>query len=92
MLMAGVALDPGGILGWIVIGLLAGAIASHLVRGRGLGCLLDVVVGVVGAFIGGLVVSLFVPHGTAYGFWGSLLVAILGAVLLLALLRLVSRR
>ena len=85
-----VALNPGGFLSWIIVGLIAGAIAGRLVRGRGLGCLLDIVVGVVGAFIGGFVVSLFVQGGTTYGFFGSLLVAILGAVILLALIRLVS--
>jgi uncharacterized membrane protein YeaQ/YmgE (transglycosylase-associated protein family) len=89
---SGVALDPGGILGWIIIGLLAGAIASHLVRGKGLGCLLDIVVGVVGAFIGGLLVSLLIPQGTRYGFWGSLIVAIIGAVILLGILRLINPR
>jgi uncharacterized membrane protein YeaQ/YmgE (transglycosylase-associated protein family) len=88
MLMSGVALAPGGVVGWIIVGLLAGAIASHLVRGRGYGCLLDIVVGVVGAFIGGLIVGLFVPYGTVYGFWGSLIVAIVGAVVLLGVLRL----
>jgi uncharacterized membrane protein YeaQ/YmgE (transglycosylase-associated protein family) len=85
-----VALNPGGLLSWLIVGLIAGAIAGRLVRGRGLGCLLDIVVGVVGAFIGGFVVSLFVQEGTTYGFFGSLLVAILGAVMLLALIRLVS--
>jgi uncharacterized membrane protein YeaQ/YmgE (transglycosylase-associated protein family) len=90
--LAAVVLVPGGILGWIVIGLLAGAIASRLVRGRGLGCLMDLVVGVVGAFIGGFVLSLFVPNTQIYGFIGSLLVAILGAVILLAAVRLIARR
>jgi uncharacterized membrane protein YeaQ/YmgE (transglycosylase-associated protein family) len=47
-------------------------------------------VGVVGAFIGGLVVSLFVSPGTTFGFFGSLVVAILGAVILLAIVRLVT--
>ncbi len=77
-------LDPGGILSWLVVGLVAGAIAGRIVRGRGLGCLADIVVGVLGAFIGGFVMSRFV-HDTVYGFWGSLLVAVLGATILLAI-------
>lgn len=85
-----VVLDPGGWLSWIVVGLIAGAVASRLVRGRGLGCLLDIVVGVIGAFLGGFVVSLFVGPGTTYGFFGSLLVAILGAVILLGFIRLLA--
>ena len=84
----GLVLEPGGILAWIVVGLVAGALASRLVAGRGMGCLGDVVVGVAGAFIGGLLLRYFVS-GTL-GFLGSIAVAFVGAVLLLALLRLVS--
>ena len=90
VLASNINLEPGSWLAWIVVGLIAGAIAGRLVRGRGLGCLLDIVVGVVGAFIGGFVVSLFVSEETTFGFLGSLLVAILGAVILLAFIRLVS--
>jgi len=82
-------LNPGGWLAWLVVGLLAGAIAGRVVRGRGMGCLLDVVIGVLGAFIGGAVVSLFVPENT-YGFIGTLIVATLGAIILLAFVRLIS--
>ena len=88
----GVFLYPGGIISWIVVGLIAGAVAGRVVRGRGYGCLVDIVVGVIGAFVGGLIVSIFTPRGTVYGFWGSLLVAILGALLLVGLLRLVAGR
>jgi len=87
--MASVALEPGGWFAWLVVGLLAGAIAGTLVRGRGYGCLVDIVVGILGAFIGGLVVGLFLP-GTVTGFVGTLVVAVLGAVLLLGVLRLLS--
>lgn len=82
-----VVLEPGGIVAWLVVGLLAGAIAGRIVGGRGLGCLMDIVLGVIGAFVGGFVVSLFLPHATVYGFWGSLVVAVLGATLLLAVVR-----
>lgn len=82
-------LNPGGWLAWLVIGLLAGAIAGRIVRGRGYGCLLDIFIGVLGAFIGGVVVSLFVPENT-YGFIGTLIVATLGAIVLLAFVRLLA--
>ena len=82
-------LNPGGWLAWLVVGLLAGAIAGRVVRGRGMGCLLDIVIGVLGAFIGGAVVSLFVPENT-FGFIGTLVVATLGAIILLAFVRLLS--
>jgi uncharacterized membrane protein YeaQ/YmgE (transglycosylase-associated protein family) len=83
------ALQPGGIIAWLVIGLLAGAISGWIVRGRGYGCLLDILVGIVGAFIGGFLINVFFP-GTQYGFIGSLLVAIGGAAVLLTLLRLIT--
>jgi uncharacterized membrane protein YeaQ/YmgE (transglycosylase-associated protein family) len=83
-------LQPGSWLAWIVIGLIAGAIASRVVAGRGFGCLADIVVGVAGAIIGGFLLStLFGASGTV-GFWGSLIVAFIGAAVLLAVLKLVS--
>ena len=82
-------LNPGGWLAWLVIGLLAGAIAGRVVRGRGYGCLMDIVIGVLGAFIGGIVVSFLVP-GTFFGFIGTLIVATLGAIILLAFVRVLS--
>jgi uncharacterized membrane protein YeaQ/YmgE (transglycosylase-associated protein family) len=83
-------LEPGSWLAWIVIGLIAGAIASRVVAGRGFGCLADIVVGVAGALIGGFLLSaLFGASGTV-GFWGSLIVAFIGAAALLAVLKLVS--
>ncbi|HEV2141703.1 MAG TPA: GlsB/YeaQ/YmgE family stress response membrane protein [Candidatus Dormibacteraeota bacterium] len=86
----GLNLQPGSWLAWIVIGLVAGAIASRVVAGRGFGCLVDIVVGVAGALIGGFLLStLFGASGTV-GFWGSLIVAFIGAAVLLAVLKLVS--
>jgi len=83
-------LQPGSILAWALIGILAGAISGRIVRGRGMGCLADLVVGVLGAFIGGTLLSLIMPRPATYGFVGSLLVAVLGATLLLALVRALS--
>jgi uncharacterized membrane protein YeaQ/YmgE (transglycosylase-associated protein family) len=78
------------LLGWIVVGLIAGAIASRIVAGRGFGCLADIIVGVIGAFLGGFLISLFVHTSTVYGFVGSLVVAVLGATVFLALLKLLA--
>jgi uncharacterized membrane protein YeaQ/YmgE (transglycosylase-associated protein family) len=87
---SGLNLQPGSWVAWIVIGLIAGAIASRVVAGRGFGCLADIVVGVAGALIGGFLLStLFGASGTV-GFWGSLIVAFIGAAALLAVLKLVS--
>ena len=76
-------------VGWIVIGLIAGALAGRLVEGRGLGCLANLVVGVAGGLIGGIAIDQLEPNAS-YGFWLSIVVAFIGAVLLLAVLRLLS--
>ena len=83
-------LQPGSWISWIIVGLIAGAVASRVVAGRGFGCFADIVVGVVGAIIGGFLLStLFGVSGTV-GFWGSLIVAFIGAAVLLAGLKLLS--
>lgn len=79
-------LDPGGIIAWIVVGLIAGWLAGVLMKGGGFGLIGDIVVGLVGALIGGFVFSLITGGGTA-GFWGSILVAFVGAVILIAIIR-----
>lgn len=84
------SLNPGGLIAWIVIGLVAGFLASTIMRGGGYGIIGDIIVGIVGAFIGGLIVNLIVPDAN-YGFWGSLIVALIGAIILIAILRAFSR-
>jgi uncharacterized membrane protein YeaQ/YmgE (transglycosylase-associated protein family) len=83
-------LDPGSWLSWILVGLISGAIAARVVAGRGFGCIADIVVGVAGAIIGGFLLgALFGASGTV-GFWGSIVVAFIGAAVLLAGLKLLS--
>lgn len=77
-----------GILGWIIIGGLAGALAGRVVKGSGFGILGDIIVGIVGALLGGLVAGLFLSE--SIGVIGSFILAFLGAILLLWLLRLIS--
>ncbi len=45
--------NPGSWIAWIIVGLIAGAVAARVVAGRGFGCLADIVVGIAGALIGG---------------------------------------
>jgi len=81
-----VAVSSRSWIGWIIIGLLAGWIAGHLTRGRGFGCLVDVILGLIGAVIGGWI---FTRLGiTTLGFWGSLAAATLGAIVLVLIARL----
>ena len=78
-----------GILGWILLGLIAGAIAKALMPGDDPGGLIvTTLVGIAGAFVGGLIVGFLGGAGvTGINVW-SILVATLGAVILLAIYRL----
>ena len=81
-----------GILAWIVVGLIAGWLAGMVMRGGGYGVLGDIIVGVVGALLGGWIATTFLHIGA--GMTGinlySILVAFAGAVVLIVLLRLVG--
>jgi uncharacterized membrane protein YeaQ/YmgE (transglycosylase-associated protein family) len=79
-------LDPGGIIAWLVVGLVAGWLAGMVMKGGGYGVVGDIVIGIVGAFVGGFAFSLITGGGTA-GFWGSIAVAFVGAVILIAIVR-----
>ena len=82
-----------GILAWIVVGLIAGALAKLIMPGDDPGgIIVTILIGIVGAFVGGLVVNLFGGAGvTGFNIW-SILVATLGAIILLAFYRLVAPR
>jgi len=83
-----------GILAWIVVGLIAGWLASRVMRGGGYGLIGDIIVGVVGALIGGFLAStlLNMPNAVSGINVTSILVAFVGAVILLAILRAVGGR
>ena len=84
--LAAAALNPGSWIAWIVVGLIAGWVASMIMGAGGYGIVGDVIVGLVGAIIGGWVCSLVVGDAS-YGFWGSVVVSIIGALILIAILR-----
>jgi uncharacterized membrane protein YeaQ/YmgE (transglycosylase-associated protein family) len=80
----------GGLLWWIIVGLIAGFLAGKVMRGGGFGVLMDIVIGIVGAMIGGWVfgqVGIF----SGGGLIGSILVAFIGACILLWLVRLIKK-
>ena len=85
------SLEPGGLIAWLLVGLIAGWLAGQFMKGGGYGLIGDIIVGVVGAFIGGIIFSLLLP-GSSVGLIGSIVVAFIGAVILIALLRAVSGR
>jgi uncharacterized membrane protein YeaQ/YmgE (transglycosylase-associated protein family) len=79
-------LDPGGLLAWLLVGLVAGFLAGQVMKGSGYGIVGDILMGIVGAFVGGFLASLLGITGTA-GLLGSIIVAFIGAVVLIALVR-----
>ena len=83
-----------GILAWIVVGLIAGWLASRVMKGRGSGLVGDLVLGVVGALLGGFLAStlLKIPNAVNGINVTSILVAFVGALILAAVLRMVSGR
>jgi uncharacterized membrane protein YeaQ/YmgE (transglycosylase-associated protein family) len=80
-----------GIIAWIVVGLIAGALAKLIMPGDDPGgFIVTILLGIVGAFVGGFVVNLFGGAGVSgFNLW-SILVATLGAIILLAVYRLVA--
>jgi uncharacterized membrane protein YeaQ/YmgE (transglycosylase-associated protein family) len=79
---------PQSVIAWVVVGLLAGWMAGKVSRGRGFGCLANIVLGLVGAVLGGWI---FTKLGIErFGFVYSLAAATLGAVILVAIARLFS--
>lgn len=80
-----------GVLGWIVVGLLAGAMAGWFVPGRErYGCLATILIGILGGLLGGWLWTDVLGQERATGFLGALLIAILGSALVLLILRAVS--
>jgi uncharacterized membrane protein YeaQ/YmgE (transglycosylase-associated protein family) len=83
------AMPTQSLILFLVIGVLAGFLAGKIMKGGGFGVLGDLVIGVVGAFLGGWLFSLF--GITAGGLLGALVTALVGALFLLYLIRLVKR-
>lgn len=75
---------------FLVIGALAGWLAGILTKGRGFGILGNMIVGVVGAVIGGHIIH-FVGVSTGHGFVGSLVTALVGALVLLFIINLIQK-
>lgn len=83
-----------GLLSWLIVGLIAGWLASIVMKGGGSGLIGDIVVGIVGAMIGGFLAGtlLDIPNAVNGINLTSIFVAFLGAVILIAILRLISGR
>jgi uncharacterized membrane protein YeaQ/YmgE (transglycosylase-associated protein family) len=79
-----------GVIGYIIIGGLAGWVGTKIVKGTGSGILMDIVIGVVGALIGGFILSFFL-NTAGGGLIFTFFTALLGSVILLWLVGLVRR-
>jgi uncharacterized membrane protein YeaQ/YmgE (transglycosylase-associated protein family) len=84
MAIFAMALQPGGVVAWLVVGLVAGWLAAKVVGG-GYGLFGDLALGLLGALVGGLLFGLLRGDGVVgdAGLWGSIAVAFLGACALL---------
>ena len=81
-----------GIIGWIVVGLLAGGLARWIVKDDRTGCIYTMVIGVLGALIGGGLMALIDEDGVDEFSLRSIIVAAIGAVLLLLVLQAIAGR
>jgi uncharacterized membrane protein YeaQ/YmgE (transglycosylase-associated protein family) len=79
------------IIAWLVLGLIAGFIASRIVNKTGAGIILDIVLGIVGALVGGFLFSLFGTEGVTGLNLYSLLVAVVGAIVVLLIYHAIRR-
>jgi uncharacterized membrane protein YeaQ/YmgE (transglycosylase-associated protein family) len=82
-----------GILAWLVLGLISGFIASKIVNRTGEGLLMDIVLGIVGAVVGGFIANRVFGIAGITGFdFRSIVVSVLGAILVLIVFHMVARR
>jgi len=77
------------ILTWLIVGLVAGVLASLVMGGTGYGIIGDIIIGIIGAFVGGWIFSKLGVSTPFGGLPGTIFVAFIGAVVLLFVLRLI---
>ena len=87
LVLGDITLTASTVVWWLVVGLIVGLLASFIMRG-GYGLVGDIVIGIVGSFLGGFLASL-VGIG-AGGLLGTIIIAVIGACILIAILRAVS--
>ena len=90
--LVSITFDPGSLLIWALIGLVAGFLASKVMTGHGKGVVMDVVIGVIGAVAGGFLARyLGVTSGVAsHSIVIEIIIAFVGAIILLAILRMLG--
>ncbi len=83
-----------GLISWIMVGLIAGWIAGMVMKGSGFGVIGDIVLGIIGALLGGFLASavLNIPNAMTGINFTSIITAIVGAIIVVAILRLLPHR
>ena len=85
-------MEPKSIIGWVILGLLAGIIAKAIHPGKDPGgWIISIVIGLIGSFIGGFIANSVLGWNTADSWWQTLFVAIAGAVILLWIYSMATR-
>jgi uncharacterized membrane protein YeaQ/YmgE (transglycosylase-associated protein family) len=84
-MFAEIDLNPGGLIAWLVVGLIAGWLAGMVMKGSAYGIVVDMIIGLVGAVLGGFLFGLLMTDEV--GFLGSVVVAFLGACILIVVTR-----
>jgi uncharacterized membrane protein YeaQ/YmgE (transglycosylase-associated protein family) len=82
--------ETRSLIGWLILGLLAGWLAGKISRGRGFGCITDIVLGLIGGVLGGWIFTKLGMVGYSSSFLYSLAAATVGAVIIVAIAHLFS--
>jgi uncharacterized membrane protein YeaQ/YmgE (transglycosylase-associated protein family) len=91
LMLADVTLSLSNVLWWLIVGLIAGFLASRVMRGGGYGLIGDIVVGLIGAFIGGWLAGFLGLGGGSSSLILSIVIAFIGACILIAILHAIPR-
>ena len=84
----GAILQPGNLVAWLIVGLVAGFLANVLIRGHSAGCIGNIIVGLIGSVIGGFLASAL--ELGQFHFCGTIFISFIGASILLAVLQLIT--
>jgi len=86
----GIWFESHGFVSWLLLGLIAGWLAGKIARGRGFGCITDIVLGLIGSFLGGWIFTKLHIVSHADSFLYSLAAATVGAIIIVAIAHLFS--
>lgn len=80
------------VIAWLILGGIAGTVAGRVQYGRAFGFIGNIILGLIGAWVGGTIVDFVDPKNDGYRFWGSLIIAILGSFIVTWLWGLITHK